>query len=96
MANRSLAAKAARAARQSREAGAFEGTKAAYLMAPSKDETRALLASLEGAMREVHVVKCAKGKPVPAVGKGGRTEHSRTYGDGRRRGAALTLDCFVW
>ncbi len=83
MANRAMNAKLQRARIQAREAAVLEFTKPAYILQTSKHELRAVAASVDGAM-----VKRVPARPA-------RERHTRTYGDGTRRGSILTADVYA-
>ncbi len=83
MANRAMNAKLQRARAQAREAAALEFTKPAYILQTSKHELRAIAASCDGAM-----VKRVPARPA-------RERHTKTYGDGTRRGSILTADVYA-
>lgn len=85
MANRSIAAKAARAAREFRAASYVEFTKPLYLAQPSKRDLREMIAGLSGAK----VTVCEPGRYVAPEGKSKRRAYRQCYGDGTRRRAGI-------
>lgn len=84
MPNRSLAAKAERAAKQRREAAHNEYTKPLWLGGTSKAELRAMLARFTGSA-PVSVRVLPPGNYTAPEGKGHRRAHRTCYGDGTRR-----------
>lgn len=85
MANRSMTAKAARVAKQKREAAQGEFSKPLYLGGRPK------VPPYDVAM----VQRLPPGRYQPAEGKGKRVASSRCYGDGTRKKLGLTFDIYV-
>lgn len=90
MANRALAAKAERAARQRREVSQVEFMKPAYLATPKSDLRAMLAEAMKGWQGAVTVGE--PGRYVAPEGKGHRTRATRCYGNGERLRQGVLCD----